>query len=369
MVEYYRLARETVDRIPNNSLFYTSMLYFHGRIFSRRNTLIKEEIRSLIQGSHNMWYLLVEWRSYNSESSDLRIANKYEDILYDFVGAWENWLMRINLCSEPTRDLNKVYPALITHLELTSSTAISALRFGNFEAAGWGVDMLNNWFDQLLINEHRHAEYNWHSVLINHYLLQSESTDNTWKSILKGSDYDDSAAFDLSFKNAHVDLRVITACYMLLKPGDEQPDLLAKYVKALLSGARIHPSGSVGRPQNNISSANDLLGAYIRHRDYLHHGEGNYGNWLSSILGTFGRIHEERRVSGRIYSGWGANDPRSMNRAYVEIAISMSKSKWQLSNNWEDAIFSGFFSHANKRKRQVNHIYQPLSYSVILSLY
>ncbi|GAA3720557.1 hypothetical protein GCM10022421_31020 [Oceanisphaera sediminis] len=154
MGEYYRLARETVERIPDNSRFYTNMLYLHKRIFSSRDTLIKQEMRSLIQGSYYMWYLLVEWRSYNSESSDLRVANKYEDILYDFVGAWESWLMYIEPRSKRTGDINKAYPAFITHLEFTASTAISALRFGNFEAAGWGVDMLINWLEQLSRDDH-----------------------------------------------------------------------------------------------------------------------------------------------------------------------------------------------------------------------
>ena len=36
MGEYYRLARETAERIPDNSRFYTDMLYFHKRIFSSR---------------------------------------------------------------------------------------------------------------------------------------------------------------------------------------------------------------------------------------------------------------------------------------------------------------------------------------------
>lgn len=349
MGEYYRLARETVERIPDNSRFYTDMLYFHKRIFSSRDTLIKQEMRSLIQGSYYMWYLLVEWRSYNSESSDLRVANKYEDILYDFVGAWESWLMYIEPRSKRTGDIDKAYPAFITHLEFTASTAISALRFGNFEAAGWGVDMLINWLEKLSRDDHWNAEYSWRSVLINHYFLPMESTSDTWQSILRGYDYDYSAAFDISFKNAHVDLRVITACYMLLKPGDDQPDLLAKYVKALLSGSRIHPSGSVGQSRHNISNAGELLGAYIRHRDYRYYGEGAYGTWLSSILESFGRIYEERRVSGRIYSGWGANDPRSMNRAYVEIAISMSGTLWKLPNDWEEALFSGFFRHMDQR--------------------
>lgn len=345
MGEYYRLARETAERIPDNSRFYTDMLYFHKRIFSSRNTLIQQEMRSLIQGSYYMWYLLIEWRSYNSESGDLKVANKYEDILYDFVGAWESWIMYIELRSKKLREIDKAYPALITHLEFTASTPISALRFGNFEAAGWGVDMLNNWFDQLTSDNHFHAEYSWHSVLLNHTLLPMEPTSNTWQSILKKHDYDYNynEAFGLSFKNAHVDLRVITACYMLLKPGDDKPELLAQYVKALLSGERIHPSGSVGRSQHKVSSAGDLLGAYIRHRDYPNDGEGLYGNWLSSILGSFGRLYTERRVSGRIYSGWGADTPRSMNRAYVVVAISMSSSRWKLSNDWEEALFFWLF--------------------------
>ncbi|MCG7537402.1 hypothetical protein [Pseudoalteromonas sp. OOF1S-7] len=346
MGEYYRLAQETVERIPDNSRFYTDMLYFHKRIFSSRDALIEQEMRSLIQGSYYMWYMLVEWRSYNSESSDLRIASKYEDILYDFVGAWESWIMYIEPISRRTWDFNKSYPAYITHLEFTASTAISALRFGNFEAAGWGVDMLLNWLDKLSHDEHWNAEFGWHSVLINHYFLALEPTSDIWQLILRGDDYDYSAASALSFKNAHVDLRVITACYMLLKPGNEQPDLLAKYVNALLSGARIHPSSSGVQRPYVISNAGNLLGAYIRHRDY---GQHTYGTWISTILESFGRIYKERRVSGRIYTGWGASSPQSMKRAYVEIAISMSKSIWKLPNDWNEAIFSGYFRHMDQK--------------------
>lgn len=347
--EYYRLAREAVERIPDNSRFYTEMLYLHKRIFASRDNLLKQEMRSLIQGNYLMWYLLVEWRSYSSESSDLRVASKYEDILYDFVGAWESWLMYIEPTTKRTGSIEKAYPAFTAHLEFTSSTAISALRFGNFEAAGWGVDMLINWFDKLSQDSDWHAEYSWRSVLINHYFLPLEPTNEIWELILKGNDYDYKVAFDLAFKNAHIDLRVITACYMLLKPGNDQRDLLVKYVKALLAGIRIHPSGSFDQSRHNISNAGELLGAYLRHRDYRHYGDATYGGWLSSILESFGRIYEERRVSGRIYSGWGASDPQSMNRAYVQIAISLSGSLWSLPNNWEEAIFSDYFRHKDRQ--------------------
>lgn len=346
--EYFRLAREAVERIPENSRFYTDMLYLHRRIFASRDILIKKEMRLLVQGSYYMWYLLIEWRSYNSESTDMRIANKYEDILYDFVGAWESWMMYIKPRSKLTGDINKAYPAFITHLEFTASTAISALRFNNFEAAGWGIDMLNNWLENFSLDDDWRAAYRWRSVLINHSLLTLGPDNPAWQAILRDNEYDYEAAFGLAFKNAHLDLRVITACYLLLKPGDEQQDLLVKYVKSLLSGASIHPTGAIGRSRNNIGNAGELLGAYIRHRDYRHYGEGTYGEWLSSILESFGRIYEERRVSGRIYSGWGANDPRSMNKAYVEIGISLSERRWSLPNDWVNAIMSGAFRHRDQ---------------------
>jgi len=343
--EYYRLAREAVERIPESSRFYRDMLYLHRRIFSRRDTLVRQEMRSLIQGSYLMWHLLIEWRSYASESADMRIANKYEDILYDFVGAWESWLTYIEPRSKQKRDVVKAYPAFITHLEFTASTAISALRFNNYEAAGWGVDMLNNWLENLLHDEYWNEEYRWRSVLLNHHTITIESDDPIWQVILKGNEYDYNAAFAIALKNTHLDLRIITACYMLIKPRAEFNELLTKYVKSLLSGARIHPTGALGRSSDNINSAGELLGAYIRHRDYRNYEVGLYGGWLSSIIDSFGRIYEERRISGRIYSGWGANDPRSMNRAYVEIALSLSERIWSLPNNWQEAVFSDAFRH------------------------
>jgi len=348
MAEYYRLAREAVERIPENSRFYADMLYLYSRIYASRNTLVKQEMRSLIQGSYHMWYLLVEWRSYNSESTDLRIANKYEDILYGFVSSWESWLMFIEPRSSKTENIEKAYPAFITHLEFTASTAISALRFNNFEAAGWGVDMLINWLENYSHNNNWNAEYRWLSVLINHYLLPLTPDNTTWQTILRGNEYDYHAAFDLSLKNANIDLRVITACYMLLKPGDEHRVLLTKYVKALLAGIRIHPSSSVGQSRYNISNAGELLGAYIRQRDYRHCEKDTYGGWLSSILESFGWIYEERRVSGRIYTGWVENSIRNMNKAYVEIAISMSDTRWTLPNDWEDALFSNYFRYKDR---------------------
>jgi len=345
MHEYYQLSSDSVEKVAENSRFYKKMLYLHKRIFSYRDKLEKKEIMSLIQGSYNMWPLLLEWRSYSSNSGDLRIANKYEDVIYDFVGAWESWLIYIEPPTKRSRDIDKTYFSFITHLEFTASTAISALRFKNSEAAGWGVDMLNNWFETLSPYDHWNEEYSWHSVLLTHDLFLKKPTSSAWKNILKGNEYNQLVAFNLAFKNASFDLRILTACYMLLNPDQDQQKLLVNYVQALLSGEPIHKTGGISCSQHSVSSAGDLLGAYIRHRNYY---EGTYDGWITSILDSFGRIHEERQVPGRIYSGWGANNPKSMDIAYVEIAIYLSKTKWGLSSAWKEAILSHAFRYRDK---------------------
>lgn len=348
LFEYFRLGRAAVEKIPRSSEFYHDFLYLHKRIFSNRNEIAEREIRPLIQGSYHAWYLLMEWHSYSSNSSDVRVANKYQDILYDFVGAWETWLTYIEPRSSRSSDIEKLYLPFITHLEFTAQTVVSSLRFDNYEAAGWGVDMLNHWFEKFSSREYWSEEHIWRTKLLNHKYLALDSSGEEWQFILNGADYNPKAALNLSFRNAVFDIRVITACYLLLKPQAKDNQLLSEYVSKLLSGEVIHKTGSIRAAQFRLRSANDVLELFIRHRDYKGNGEGSYENWISSILESFSRVNEERRVSGRIYSGWGANDTKSLTRAYVEIAISFSKQKWKPSKKLEDLLLSDAFSQLDR---------------------
>lgn len=348
--EYYRISKVAVELIPENIAFFDEVIHLHKRLFARRDKLVKREGFSLIQGSYFTWSLLMEWRSYSSSSPDMRIANKYEDVLFDFVGSWESWLNYIESRSKRLDDLSTSLPLLLAHLDFTAHTSVSALRYNNIEAAGWGVDMLNNWIEKLRLREHRYnlGEYRWHSELVNHDMLFKSSEDQLWQTVLNGSEFNLNTAFNIALKNAAFDLRVITACYILLKPNSNNDDQIKQYINALLSGSSIHPTGSIGRRTGSVSKASDIVGAYIRHRDYPNYGEGNYGSWLSKVLDSFGRINEKPRVAGRIYSGWGRNDPQSMKSAYVEIAVSLSTNEWQLERKWFDIFFSDAFRHMDQ---------------------
>lgn len=347
LIEYYRIAKAAVELIPENIEFFDEVIYLHKRLFSKRENLVKREGFSLIQGSYFAWSLLMEWRSYSSSSSDMRVANKYEDVLFDFVGSWESWLDYIEPRSKRLDNLTDSLPLFIAHLEFTAHTAVSALRYNNVEAAGWGVDMLNNWLNKLSVKNYGHGfeEYAWHSEMINHDMLLKSSDEQSWITALNGNEFNLQSAFNIALKNAAFDLRVITACYILLKPNLNDNDQIRLYIKALLSGDSIHPTGSIGNRTKSVSNASDIVGAYIRHRDYPNYEHGSYGSWLSKVLESFGRVNEKRRVSGRIYSGWGRDDPHSMNSAYVEIAISFSNRQWQLGRKLFDIILSDGLRH------------------------
>jgi len=276
------------------------------------------------------------------------MANKYEDVLLGFVGSWESWLDYIEPRSKRSSNITDKLPLFLSHLEFTAHTTIAALRYNNIEAAGWGVDMLNNWIDKVSFQDHWHEEYSWQSEIITHNILEKPQTDNVWMNILNGENFNPDAAFELAITNAAFDIRIVTACFIMLKPLTKDDKKIRSYIVALLDGTDIHPTGGVGRGNKHVRTPSDILGAYIRHRDYGSYEDNGYSAWLSKVLESFGRVNESKKISGRIYSGWGVNDPRSLNKAYIEIAISFSKSKWQLERKWLDIILSNAFSHVDR---------------------
>lgn len=353
--EYYRISKIAVELIPENIEFYNEVMYLYKRVFSKGKMLTNTESHSLIQGSYYTWPLLMEWRSYTSQSSDPRMANKYEDVLYDFVGSWESWLDYVEPRTKRSPNSVSKLSLFLQHLEYTAHTPITALRFNNIEATGWGVDMLNNWIEKASFKDHYHEGYLWKSEIITHNLLPKSADDDAWLTILNGKEYKAEAAFEHAILNAVFDIRLLTACYLLLKPQSKDDEQIKSYINALLKGTEIHSKGGGINSPKALNSASDLLGAYIRHRDYGS-GEGGYGAWLTKVLESFGRVNAGRKVSGRMYSGWGVNDPRSINKSYVEIAISLSKGKWQLGHKWLGIVLSEAFTHQERDsiKRDLN---------------
>lgn len=344
--EYYQIAKDAIDKMPNNNGYYKEVLGLHRMVFSSRKNITSTEAVQLIQGGYYLWEILLEWRSFENIES-LRANSSYKDIIYDFVSSWEGWPQySIEYKSKRSYDTDNVLLSFLTHLKFTSATSIAAIRFNNFDAAGWGVDMLNHWLEHLGTKDYYNEEYEWKSVLINHTILKLDSNHYIWKEILNCEKYNVEAAYDLALKNAHIDLRVLCACYLLIKPLQEGDVTLKQYVLSLLSGQRIHPSNDL-YSVNSISNAGELLGTYIRQRDYAMYGGESYGAWLSSVLEYYGQIFRDRVVAGRIYSGWGANNIKSLDNAFIEIALSLSQKEWGLPREWYEVLNSNYYKEKN----------------------
>lgn len=345
--EYYQLSRLASEKITTNTLYFQQMLILHKSINSLGHDLTAKETTGLIEGNYLQWHILVEWYSAHLNKDDIRLTNKYEDILYTFIGAWEGWLMSIEYKYKREGDMKNAYPAFVCHIGFTAQAIVSAVRFENYEAANWAIDVLNNWEHKFAEGSYHHQEYEWNiEILTTSNLLNVDNNSHSWKSILNGSDYKHIPAFELAFKNLALDLRLITACYILLNPKKSQAEELRLQILALLSGQS--KEGIDSASSNQVTRPGEILGAYLRHKDYLSFNQDRpYNSHLSSVIEQFERMDMGRMVSGRTYSSCGGIDsPGSLNSSYVEMVLSLSTSVWQLSTRWYDIILSEMFSQA-----------------------
>ncbi|MBB1272511.1 hypothetical protein [Psychromonas sp. SR45-3] len=347
--EYYKLSRLASEKIMITSSYFQKMLTLHKRINSFGYGVSARETAVLIEGNYLQWHILVEWYSVHLNQSDIRLANKYEELLYIFVGAWEDWLNSIEYKYKREGDMEEAYPSFISHLGFSAQAVISALRFENFEATSWAIDILNNWLNNFSKKDHYHQEYQWKIEFLTTAQLTVTNKDNRfWKSILNEHKYEHVPAFELAFKNLTTDLRLITACYILSKPKSDHEGKIKNHVLTLLSGQC--KDGGDSAVSTQFTNPGEVLGAYIRQGEYIS-SDGNrpYKDYLSSVIEKFERMDTQKMVSGRSYSGWGGIDsPLSMKRAYIEISLSMSSSVWFLSERWYKFILSEMFAQTSR---------------------
>ncbi|WP_180170065.1 hypothetical protein [Acinetobacter sp. YH12027] len=344
MKEYHHLAQQSVEKISINTEFYKEILYLYKRLYGYRSSLTQLETTTFLKESYNMWVLLLKWRSFEIKSNTKSI-NNYEDILYTFVSSWESWIQHyIEYKSKRSYGDNQKLLAFTTHLQLTASTVISALSFGNTQAIQWGVDMLNNWLEGFSSREYLNDEYNWNMNLINFFLLNQEKDNKFWLPILNGSIFSINSAYELAFQNLQIDLRILTACFILRYKNKLKKNDAKKYITALLKGDRFHLTSTVLKETKTISNAGEVLGIFIRQRDYPFYGHSSYGDWLNTTVETLNDIFKERIISGRVYMGEVASI-YNLKIYFVELALSLSISKWDLPRKWYSSIFSSFYRH------------------------
>ncbi|OCY53798.1 hypothetical protein [Acinetobacter pittii] len=360
LVEYFIISKESVFKIIDNTEFYNEILYFHKRLYGYRSSLTDEEIKIHIEQNYNLWEILLEWYSFEINRNP-RTDKNYEEILNKFVGSWESW---IQYYIEPPlkRDYKNEQTLLAfkTHLQFTAKTIIAALSFKNSRAVGWSIDMLNHWLEKFTSRSTFYDSYMWNSTILNVCMLNMPETDFIWNIITGSEKYSRETAYQLAFQNYHFDLRIITACYLLKKNDCLSTDIIKEMIDALLRGRRIHPT-SISENLESISNAGELVETYIRQRDYSQSKENSYQSLLNQIIESYSNLFKDQLITGRTYMG-SVEGVNSLKDNYIEIALSLSQNKWDLSFNLYQLLSTEFYTMAD-----VNHIIFDLE-SWILTL-
>ncbi|WP_341939645.1 hypothetical protein [Marinimicrobium sp. C2-29] len=346
---YYLLTLKAVDAIPESVSYYEGMTHFQIKIYSwGEKPLPERAAKDLIYSSYLTWVALVRWASTTTKVPGTLIYNQYEHALLVYVGAWESWPLHLEPRSQRWKDNTKSVPLYLHHLICTGQQIISALRDGEQMASEWAADMMVNWISNISLHEYQPVKHFWIHELVTVNILDRESTCDIWQLILNENNYNEMSAAQLAVENAWVDVRLVCAAYLQASAKDNDGPYISRIVQALVDGKRLKPTGGVERGYEPIATGGDILAAYIRQRCYWEHGEESYGNWMDSIVSTFSRIEEPKRVSGRIYSSVGADDVRSLQVQYVQLSIFKSNRQWELPKRWVEVIFSTIFDQAHR---------------------
>ncbi len=339
--EYYLLAKQSVEKIPSTIEFYDELVHLHIKLHNwskeKQPTKMTEE---LIYGNYLCWVALIDWAAVTDKPEGSSRHHQYEYAVLAYISAWETWPMYLKPRSTQWKESIAAVPLFIKHLICTAQQVIVAVRRDDVLASEWAIDMLIHWFSNISAYTFQHQQYRWNHELIVHTILERDRTDNLWQLILNQNPYDEISATQLALENAWIDTRLITACYLLSKPNSQGEETFNHLIETLLEGRRFKATGVAEGAVRPLNTGAEILSAYIRQRWYWDYQEGNYGNWLNSVVDLFNLIDEPKRVSGRVYSRWGATDVSSLNRFYVILAIKKSHIEWKIEPNWINLLFS-----------------------------
>ncbi len=334
--EYYLLSQQAVEKIPQTIDFFNEISFLHLRLFAGGD--IEQPVKivnELIYGHYLVWSALLNWSTFNNKPKNSSIAYQYENALLAYVGAWEFWPRYIKPLSKPRKQSTYLLSVFIQHLCCTAQQIVVAFRKNDLDATEWAVDMLINWFSNVSLRDDLRSHYRWNHEILVHTIFDRNTDDKLWKLILNGHEFETTAAEQIALRNAWIDIRLITACYIMNNHDRGISESTEKIVDVLIHATRLRPTGDHDSPMRNLDTSSRILAAYIRHCWYWEYNVGSYGAWLDSIIERFNRIDEPKTVSGRIYSGsMSARGVRSLVYSYIKLIVKKSDSEWQLDQRW-----------------------------------
>lgn len=274
------------------------------------------------------------------------VHRKYEAILMEFIGGWENartHLATLSDDSEPftwtrARDLAAISTR---HVQDTARFLLEAVARGDTAAATWFADVLSKWWSDL---DSRHYSFELHGktdfLTIAHLqlewaelisLLRIQS--GTGEKVFENLPELQRGVLLAAIENLWADTRILVVEQLLAWALSDEAECLNESLAmeiacGLLNGKRWKPGGDVLRPSSHIGPAEYLV-AKVRQYCSGRLADSSYIGRLDQFISRIKDMERPNMIGSRVYSFSGADDVGSLRDLQVVYFALLSESAWR----------------------------------------
>ncbi|GAA6167128.1 hypothetical protein NBRC116591_09380 [Sessilibacter corallicola] len=339
---YRKLAVEVINRTNIEFSLYHELFWLHSKLIINQKDLSINELRHHLDG-----LIFIITSAFNKEIAPFELSSnslkpQLKSILIDFIGIWEQIAGPFNALQN-YYDNNTLCLLYQSHLTKTTKLIFSFIHTNNEELILWGIDLLNNWHSNIFIEPSR--DY-WLTAAINHcYFPELHKAQK--HDLLNGEEYNEHSAFNIAFNNAQIDIRIITAAY-ILNSENISNSFAEKSITALLAMRTTHNKWNVTHQQHAIKNGGEILASRLRQLSFLK-DDRPYSSWIEEVRHSYELATKEERVSGRVYAR-SDDSFQHTEQLIVELAIYLSKTKWKIPGQIKKLLDSTYLKYPDKSK-------------------
>ena len=331
-----------ISKISNNQYYYGVWCYFYLKLF--RLSSEKETLRvgmKYMEGHYLLWVdlmrLLSGYKGFSDYDLDISVKR--------FVGSWESWRSYLNKIVEGD-GFSKNYAYLTGHLEKTGKMVVHATTSRNWKSAVWAVDMVLNWSNNFDVEEHlnSHRYYSWFSELVTLNLIESNDGYDFKNIVFSNEDYDVNLAKSIALENRWLDIRLMTASFLISSFSYSTEDSIKDYVERLINCKRLEDGRSSGVTGRSINSPTELLNFYFRLLISETPISLQDNTWNELYLEALNSISEPAWVSGRVYTSVGTKVELYMPVFLKVVGVGLSTNRFHLDSRFQDFFESNMLS-------------------------
>ncbi|MDU6926771.1 hypothetical protein [Franconibacter helveticus] len=302
--ELYQLFRQAVIRIDISERFYAKCMNIPRMLCSKRENISFKEIQLALRYTFYSWDILVRWGHANTVRLDLTQRQSYEALLRDFVEIWEGWTDGLEYISQKNGGQQLYHGTLKEHLFTLPDIVACAVLSGESGSVDWAVDLMNRWLHTARgsADSHKTALFNWQEFIVTQATLDGEIVFSHENMPLR-KPVELSQLQDSFYKNTLTDLRLLTAAFIISKPGAFQNTQCHFAVRTLLDGSLVENTGGFERLSEKLTRSSDIIDVFIRlliwNKADCEEAINSPGNIIRKLSST----HGKSLVSGRTYMG------------------------------------------------------------------